>query len=353
MKTMTKNTNRRAFLARCLSGASAALLPFSDLRAGPPNRPPFATRGVVLIPEDLTLEDWPDRAKRAGLSTIGIHHQNSPAAVIRWVKSDLGQRFLEQCRKLGLQVEYELHAMKELLPRSLLGKNPELFRMDEKGQRTPDANCCVHSEKALEIIGENAVAIARVLRPTTGRYFYWGDDGRPWCRCAKCQGLLPSEQALAIENRICQALRTLDPRAQLAHLAYSNTLTPPKQIKPADGVFLEYAPISRRYDVAYERQQGPKDRDGLPALDANLEVFQKDTAQALEYWLDVSRFSRWKRPAVKLPWNRDVLLADLETYRKRGIRHITSFAVWIDVDYRQRFGDLHFIAEYGAGLSAP
>lgn len=344
-------TNRRTFLGGCL-GFGAALLPYSDLRAAPPGRPSFATRGVVLVPEDLTLEDWPERAKRAGLSTIGIHHQNSPEAVVRWVKFDVGQRFLERCRKLGLQVEYELHAMKELLPRSLFGKNPDLFRMDDKGQRTPDANCCVHSERALEIIGENAVAIARTLRPTTGRYFYWGDDGQPWCQCPKCRGLLPSEQALLIENRMCQALRRLDPKAQVAHLAHSNTLTPPKQVKPADGIFLEYAPISRRYDVPYERQQGPKDRDGLPALDANLEVFPRETAQALEYWLAVSRFSRWKRPAVKLPWNKEVFLADIETYRKRGIRHITTFADWIDADYKRRFGSLDFIAEYGEGLSA-
>ena len=241
--------------------------------------------------------------------------------------------------------------MKELLPRSLFGKTPELFRMNDKGERTPDANCCVHSGQALEIICENAVAIARALPPTTGRYFYWGEDGQPWCQCQKCRGLSPSEQALVIENRMWHALRTLDPKAQVAHLAYSNTLSPPKQVKPAEGIFLEYAPISRRYDLAYERQQGPKHRDGLPALDANLEVFPKGTAQAMEYWLDVSRFSRWRRPAVKLPWNRKVFLADLETYRKRGIRHVTTFAAWIDAEYQQRFGDLGFLEEYGEGLS--
>lgn len=30
--------------------------------------PPFATRGVVLLPEDLTLRAWPDRAKQSGLN---------------------------------------------------------------------------------------------------------------------------------------------------------------------------------------------------------------------------------------------------------------------------------------------
>ena len=99
-----------------------------------------------------------------------------------------------------------------------------------------------------------------------------------------------------------------------------------------------------------EQQQRPEDQDGLAALDANLQVFPRDTAQVLEYWLDVSRFSGWKRPGVKLPWNKEVFLADVETYRQRGIRHITSFAAWIDADYRQRFNDLSFIAEYGEGL---
>jgi len=341
---------RRQFLAGCAGAAVAAIFRCDDANADAVRSDVSATRGVVLVPEDLTLADWPERAKNAGLSTIGIHHQNSPQAVVRWVRTDAGQRFLQQCGKLGLEVEYELHAIKELLPRELFEKNAELFRMNDKGEHIPDVNCCVHSAQALEVICQNALAIAKVLRPTTGRYFYWGDDGKPWCRCPKCRELLPSEQAVVIENRIFRALREVDPKAQVAHLAYQNTLPPPKNVKPDQGVFLEYAPIKRRYDIPFEKQQDPKLADGLHALDANLQVFPKDTAQVLEYWLDVSRFSRWRRPGVKLPWNREVLLADVETYRKRGIRHITTFAAWIDADYRDRFGSLDFIDEYGKGL---
>jgi hypothetical protein len=59
-------------------------------------------------------------------------------------------------------------------------------------------------------------------------------------------------------------------------------------------VFLEYAPIKRRYDTPYEKQSGPGQPDALAALDANLAVFPAATAQVLEYWLDVSsaRFGR-------------------------------------------------------------
>ena len=342
--------NRRQFLAAAAGGVLAANRLANRAWADSTGGSPLLTRGVVLVPEDLTLSDWPRRAKDAGLTTIALHHQNSPAAIIECVQSEAGQQFREECRELGLEIEYELHAMKELLPRELFDKNPEFFRINDKGKRTSDFNCCIHSKGALEIVCENALAIAKILRPTTGRYFYWGDDGKPWCRCPKCRDLSPSDQATMLENRICRALREQDPKAQVAHLAYLNTLPPPKNIKPDEGVFLEYAPIKRRYDIPYERHEA-QEASGLHALEANLQVFPKDTAQVLEYWLDVSRFSRWKRPGVKMPWKREVCVADVQTYRKLGIRHITTFACWIDADYRDRFEDLSFVAEYGEALS--
>ncbi|MCW5981516.1 MAG: DUF4838 domain-containing protein [Bryobacteraceae bacterium] len=309
---------------------------------------PFATRGVVLLPEDLTLKDWPDRVKQAGLTTVALHHGRSVFEVIKFVTSDPGRAFLDRSGELGIDVEYELHAMNELLPRWLFEQDQSLFRVNEKGERTPDWNLCVHSARALEVIAENAVAIARLLRPTTGRYFYWGDDGKPGCRCATCRELSDSEQALVVENRVAKALRRHDPRARLAHLAYSGTLSAPRRVKPEPNVFLEYAPIARRYDIPYSDQMEGK--DGLGNLEANLRAFPAASAQVLEYWLDVSRFSRWRRPAVKLPWNRDVFLADVRAYAERGIRHVTSFACYIDEDYFKRYGEPGAISEYGAGL---
>jgi hypothetical protein len=310
--------------------------------------PRFDSRGVVLIPEDLTLRSWPDRIRKAGLTTVALHHGRSAFEVIKCVTAPQGQEFLELSRRLGLQIEYELHAMSELLPRWWFEQDKSLFRMSDAGKRVPDWNLCVHSPRALEIAAENAVAIARLLRPTTGRYFYWGDDGRPWCRCPKCRELSDSEQALIVENHLAKALRAHDPRAQVAHLAYSSTLPAPRLVKPEPNVFLEYAPIQRRYNIPYSEQMDG--RDGLANLDANLQVFPAATAQVLEYWLDVSRFSHWKRPAVKLPWNRDVFLADLGTYSKRGIRRITSFACYIDADYVARYGDPQALEDYGSGL---
>jgi hypothetical protein len=350
--------NRRQFLQRLASGLTLAdcgslkCLARSDETAEAASGAPpfFQTRGVVLVPDDLTWRAWPEQAQRAGLATIGLHDGASPKRVADFIRSESGQRFLDDCRRLNLQVEYELHAVRELLPRELFAKNPQFFRMNDKGERASDANLCVHSSAALALAAENAVALAKALRPTTHRYFYWGDDAKSWCRCPKCQGFSESDQALILENHLLTALRSFDARAQLAHLAYSNTLWPPKHARPVPGIFLEYAPINRRYDVPYSQQIGPEAKDSLDALDANLEIFGHETAQVLEYWLDVSRFSKWKKPAARLPWSEPTFAADLDSYGARGIRHVTSFAVFIDADYVKRFGEPRELAAYGERL---
>ena len=222
-----------------------------------PAEPFFRTRGVVISPSDFTTWPWPKKAKEAGLTTIATHV--APTYSEQFLGTGPGQDFLAECRTLGLEVEFEQHALADLLPRGLFGKNPEFFRMDDKGQRVPDANFCGDSKAAIGIVCENAVKFSRSLRPTTGRYFYWLDDGRPMCRCPECKGLSDSDQTLLIENAMLAALRKADPRASVAHLCYHNTLKPPTQVKPEPGVFLEFAPIKRQYDQPLSRR-GPVPR---------------------------------------------------------------------------------------------
>ncbi|HPO17028.1 MAG TPA: DUF4838 domain-containing protein [Candidatus Hydrogenedentes bacterium] len=346
--------SRREALGVMAAGAMAAL----NAQAAEATKR-FVTCGVVLYPWDLTLKDWPERAAKAGITTIGLHAARRLDVLVDFVKSDDGQKFLRDCQRLGVQVEYEVHALGTLLSRELYYQDLTLFRMDEKGQRNIDFGCCASSSRALEIIAEKAVEYGRVLNPTTGRYFYWPDDGYQGCFCEKCKGLNWSDQTLLIENAMVEALRKhLDPKATLSHISYGMTLEPPKSVKPQEGVFVEFAPISRVYDRSIAERDvvlgnhplEPKSHEGyLEILDANLEVFGRETAQVLEYWLDVSRFSGWKRPAKILPWSDEVIKADGDAYAKRGIRHVTSFATWIDADYVQRFGAPP-LAQYVAGL---
>jgi hypothetical protein len=345
---------RRAFLWGAASaGASAVLGTAASSDVAAPKTPRFATRGVVLIPSDLTLADWPARIARAGLNTIGLHAAVRLDVVVKFVRSEAGERALADCRRLGVNVEYELHAMADLLPRDLFAKDPGMFRVDKQGRRSPDCNCCPSNGAALEVIAASAVDYARLLRPTTHRYFYWPDDGREWCFCQRCRGLSASEQALLVENHILRTLRKHhDPQAEVCHIAYVPTLAPPKQVKPEPGIFVEFAPITRSHDRPLAEQNAKTLIDRLEVLDANLAVFPRHSAQVLEYWLDNSRYSGWRRPAKKLPWNREVFLADLEAYAKRGIRHVTSFACYLDADYVKRHGDFQpALLEYGAGLT--
>jgi hypothetical protein len=339
--------SRRSFIG-------AGLLALAGVAAGTASQSaPFLTRGVVLYPFDLTLTDWPALAHRAGLTTIALHAARHVDVLTGYIRSEPGQRFLRECRRLGLAVEYELHAMGDLLSREYLYRDPTLFRQNAQGQRVEDYNCCPSSPDALDIIGEKALEIAKTLKPTSHRYFYWPDDGREWCACRRCRGFSASEQSLLVGNHILRILRRWDTKATLSHLAYGPTIAPPQQVKPSPGIFLEFAPIGRSHDRPYAEQTPRDTAESIEMLDANLKVFNASEAQVLEYWLDVSRFSQWKRPAVRIPWKREVFLADVETYRRRGIRHLTSFACFIDAEYRQMHKDLRFIEEYGQGLSAP
>ncbi|MCB0909943.1 MAG: twin-arginine translocation signal domain-containing protein [Nocardioidaceae bacterium] len=313
---------------------------------------PHLTRGIVLYPFDLSLADWPERCAKAGINTIGLHAARRLDVLIDYIQSDAGQSFLSRCAKLGIAVEYELHAMGELLSRELYYKDPTLFRMDENGRRNPDSNCNPFSRTALDIIAEKAVHYAKILKPTTRRYFYWPDDGAKWDESPEGKTIEASDQALLVENHILDALRReVDPQALLSHISYHHTLAAPKQVRPAAGIFLEFAPIVRDYArpindrEAKTRQSHGKypdpntNRGYLDILETNMKLFGAEQTQVLEYWLDVSMFSQWKRPAKKLPWNEQVCRADIAAYRKLGVKHITTFATYIDADYVKIHGD--------------
>ena len=143
----------------------------------------------------------------------------------------------------------------------------------------------------------------------------------------------------------------------VSSLAIDTTAHAQTQLKPAPGVFVEFAPYQRRYDVPLSRRDArlhagiPTHGKQVDLLDANPEVFRSYGAQALEYWFDVSRFSGFTRSdrRSRIPWNAQVFLDDLNTYGKRGMRHVTSFAVRLDGQYVKRHGPPP-LEQYRSGL---
>ena len=78
-------------------------------------------RGVVLSTKELAEVDWPELAKRSGINTIGTHI--TPSEVAAFMASPEGKQFRRKCRKYGITVEHQLHAMGELLPRELFSED--------------------------------------------------------------------------------------------------------------------------------------------------------------------------------------------------------------------------------------
>ena len=70
--------------------------------------------------------------------------------------------------------------------------------------------------------------------------------------------------------------------------------------------------------------------------------------------LDASLFSKWQKPLAKIPWDATRTRDEIAAYRKRGIRHFTTFAVNVDDDYIADFGadSLACVREYGSLLAA-
>lgn len=320
-------------------------------------------RGVVIYPSDITtvgVLDFIKYMQGADINLLGIHSNILGRNPITGASEDLanlklfleskeGKLLINECKKLNIDIEFESHVLKEILPRELFEEHPEYFRMDEKGVRRKDHNMCFSSEEAYQEIEKNILEVVKWLKPTTHRYFFWTDDVKgAFCNCDLCKKYSDSEQALLYENKLLTILRKIDPLATLAHLAYHNTLKAPEKVRPMDGIFLEYAPINRDYSYPLSEEQ-------LQDLKENLKIFPANTAHVLEYWLDVSMFSGWKRESlIKVPWSIEYCERDIELYHGLGIRSITSFGTWmLSGDYLKKYGENHVlqvINEYGLVL---
>lgn len=296
-------------------------------------------RGVVVYPDDITslgLDEWERRIRASGITLIGLHAatSNDPIDTLEaFIRSDAGLAFLDLCKREGVDVEYELHALETLLPRSLYDGHPEWFRADEHGDRVADYNLCFTSEAVTEAIRPQLERLLEWMKPTTHRYFLWPDDKEyKYCYCERCRAFSPSEQTLLFENRLLSLLREYDPEATLAHLAYHQTLPAPRRVRAAEGIFLEYAPILR--DYAFPLPEGE-----LRALQDNLLAFPAYSQHILEYWLDESMNSRWKKADLKpLVFDPAQCARDVAMYRGEGAASITNFATWLNADYVARYG---------------
>lgn len=300
--------------------------------------------GLIAHPEELTKGEIA-AFRAAGADVLGLHPVGGNKAtsslenLLIWLKTDKGRRLLSYARSLGLEIEYEMHAASFLVPREMFSSHPEYFR-EANGVRTNDYNFCVSSDEMLRLMAKNAAALGRVLRPDTHDYYFWLDDAEnSRCGCEKCRVFSASDQSLIVANAIADELRRFDSSARVCYLAYFGTLTPPKSVKPAPGVFLEYAPMKRDRSIPVWEDETVKRE-----LDALFTVFEPGEAKILEYWYDNSMFSNWKKPPKKFTPDNERIAREIEFYRSLGVGNVTSFACYLGADYEALYGAPDFSA---------
>ena len=297
---------------------------------------------AILHPDELTKK-WINRAIAQDISVIALHSVGNKEAHIN-LANDLSifessdfKALVDYANSNGIEIEYELHAISYLLPRELFNDHPEYFRVDKDGNRNPFSNLCVSNEEALEIVAENALKLVKKLYGSSHNYFLWSDDIKgAHCNCEKCSKLSPSEQNLILMNAIVKKLRSHIPDARLAYLAYYDTVEVPKNIKPEDGIFLEYAP----YERDLFKPASIVSQSEIVKMKDLLSFFGKENSCVLEYWYDNSYFSGYVKPPKKLTPNTETIINDFKFYLDLGFENISSFACFLGPDYDELYDEI-------------
>lgn len=303
--------------------------------------------GILIHPSELSKR-WIDRMADGGIDTLGIHPEGGGNAIdslkglVERLESEDFRALIDYARARGLNFEYEFHAFGYLLPRELFSEHPEYFRMNEQGERTPKLNFCPSCEAALKIVAEGAAELVKKLYGSSNNYFLWSDDARGGvCHCPRCRELSPSDQQLTVLNAMIKEIRKDNPDARLAYLAYYDTLDVPKNVECEEGIFLEYAPIDKWHvktgRIGEEYIRGlERERETREPL---LRHFGKEGSRVLEYWIDNSLFSSWKKPPQKLECDYNEIFSDVKEYLDIGYEDISTFGCFLGEDYESLYGE--------------
>lgn len=302
------------------------------------------SRGIIVHPDELTYL-LPKRLEIAGLNVLGIHPAGGRDAATTLDKAILLHKqqrqseVINQIKSLGISVVYQAHVMSWLLPRTEFDKHPEWFRQDEHGRRVQDFNLCVSNQEALEYVEKRTAELAELLYTGSDHWYFWPDDiAGAICRCDKCRSLSASDQQMIMVNAMLRGLKKLNPSAKLCYLAYHDSITPPTVIKPDAGVFLEYAPFNRDHDKPLTDASSEKNASEIRALPGLFGLFGSKDATALDYWMDNSLRSGWKKPPKPFTLYESVLHEDVRFYSSLGFEAVTCFGCFLGSDYTALYG---------------
>jgi len=282
--------------------------------------PAFAKRGIVIDFNNTALSDWIDFMAKVKLNTLAFHTQDIslvPHKAMDQIrgKPEAVKQTLDLLAKRGLDLDLEIHFF---------------------GSKfcSVDQNELERSKKLLREFLER-------VPPEKNDFFLWpADRTLVHCDCEQDRDLSLSDQVLLFMNQMMQVIRETRPDARLTFIQYWSTWQPPRSVKPADGIFLEIAPIHQCFSHSIRDPVCGINRNKvLPQIEEALKLFNPKEAQVLGYWLDSSLFGRgeFKDLFGRLPQFGGVIKQDFDYYWKKGIPAITTFAVGVDKDYFSTF----------------
>ncbi len=303
--------------------------------------------GILIHPEELD-DAWVDLILANAIDVVGFHPAGgtremtfaSMTKALEIAKTADFQKCLARLQAHGVETEYAFHGMSYLMPTELLRQNSDFCRMDPQGERTPDANFCPSSKQALEALSSACFRLAKQLTPSNHRYHIWQDDAATGeCNCPACRSLSRADQALLINHAILEGVRAYDSQAMQSYLAYCDTLSLPKAVIPNAGIYLEFAPYQRDFFAPLTESENEKNQKSIAPLPKLVEFFGKDHATVLDYWLDNSLYSGYRKPPKALTLQEDCVSKDCAFYAAQGFAYFTTFACFLGEDYRNLYGD--------------
>lgn len=307
--------------------------------------PAFARRTLILGNDALhdAWREWMEFASRNRLNSVFFH--DTPPSLLsrgsarpssgaeiaadgkgwlfeRW-DSDSAEIQREAARR-GLTLQFGGHHLPALLSRELFDAHPDWFPL-RNGARDARYNLCPTNSGAITELRTRAGDFFSRFSGASV-YHLWADDilGGGWCSCSECAGLTPSDQALLATNVVAEALQQVASSSVIAHLAYHDTIAPPKSVLPAANVTALYAPRNRNYafaidDPECERNSGQhfSELQGLARTfsgrEGALAVFEYYSDAVLYKWMD--------------PPNLAVLPKDASAYHGAGVADFGDLAV--------------------------
>ena len=274
--------------------------------------PTFPKRILFYWPNNYSsVEDWIDFSAKVRLNRLAFHYT--------WPARDwytvLQSRLLPELQKRGMEIEVGGHFLSTFIPRTLFTQHPDWFRINEQGKRVNDFNLNPFNQEALDYLASGAIEYLRQT-PEASMFHLWADDieGGGWSHEPGKEDYTPSDQALLVSNYLVKKLREKLPNADLAYLAYHDTVFPPRAVKPEAGLVYLYAPRERCYAHALNDPTCELNRKYAQALENGLPAFGGANAEVFEYYADQILYENMTNPPIP-----EVLSADLQYYRKLGI----------------------------------